>query len=90
MAALVAIDEMTIDIGDAGGSMSRTFRGSPFYFSGFHFDTDGVTAIVLVAAIDVAVDEDHAAVVVLEGLGLEEVYFFCNRSAPFGDEFEKR
>ena len=31
---------------------------------------------MLVAAVDVAVDEDHAAVVVLEDFGFEEVDLF--------------
>ena len=65
VAALVAVDEVAIDVGDAGGAVAGPFFGAPFDFAGFDFNADRVAAVVLVAAIYVVFDEDHAAVVVL-------------------------
>ena len=83
VAALVAIDEVAVDIGDAGGSMTGSFDGAPLDFAGFEFDADGITAVVLVAAKDVTVDKDHAAVVVLESFGFEKINFLGRITIEF-------
>lgn len=76
VAALVAVDKVSVDGGDGCRAVAGTFDRSPFDLAGFEFNADGITAVVLVAAVDVAVDEDHAAVVVLEDFGFEEVDLF--------------
>ena len=65
VAALVAVDKVAIDVGEAGGAVADSFFRPPFYFAGFDFETDGVAAVVLVAAVYVVFNKDHAAMVVL-------------------------
>ena len=83
VAALVAVDEVAVDISDAGGSVAGAFDGAPFDFAGFEFDADGIAAVVLVAAKDVSVDKDHAAVVVLESFGFEKINFLGRITIEF-------
>ena len=76
VAALVAVDEVSIDVSDCGGTVPGSFFRAPFDLAGFHFNADGISTVVLVGAVNVSVDKDHATVVVLKGLGFQEVNFF--------------
>lgn len=89
VAALVAVDEVTIDVSEAGGFAPDAFFRAPFDVAGFEFNADGLSSVMAVSAVDVAIDEDHASVVVLEGSGFEKVDFFGGDAAAFGGEFDE-
>ena len=69
VAALVTVGKVAVDISDAGGAVTGDFNGAPLDFPGFEFDTDRISAVVFVATVNVSVDENHAAVVILESFG---------------------
>ena len=75
---LISEVEMTIGIKNRGTACSGTTLRSPGIFASHHVETNGKSLIVTMSAINVIANQEHAAMMVLEFLGFQKVFFLLN------------
>src|SRR5262249_42866170 len=88
-AVLVAEIEVAVGIDHRGGAVARGLPLLPNDLAGLQLDASGSAGIVAVAGVNVIADEDHAAVVVLQFSGAEEIDLFGPHAVAVALELEQ-
>ncbi len=87
---LVAKDDVTVCIHDSGRPATGTAKvAAPGNLTIAESNTYRKSVVVLVSAIDMLVDQQHAAMVILQLFAIEKVLLFHDHIAPYRPEITK-